>query len=109
MSLVVRDVIFCDPEDPDYPVRTLNSHDVKEIFVRLDTLEDQYDELKQRYEELKTHLEYMPGGDGYLAAKAEFETARAMVQGRTVADDGESGFGKGGGETEVRNNPILFK
>jgi hypothetical protein len=46
---------------------------ILESYIVKERLEREIEELKSKYELLETHLKFMPGGEGYLEAKEDFE------------------------------------
>ncbi len=48
--------------------------------IQLNNLEEQNVTLEKKVDELETHLMYMPGGEGYLRAKKNFEKLKQQQQ-----------------------------
>ena len=49
---------------------------ILESYIVKERLEREIEELKSKYKLLETHLKYMPGGEGYLEAKENFDSVK---------------------------------
>lgn len=52
--------------------------DILESYIVKERLEREIEELKSKYKLLEMHLKYMPGGEGYLEAKEDFQSLQDL-------------------------------